>query len=165
MKRKMTVSEIITVLYYLSYYLNSLTGKFSSNAFSQNLETGNKIHKKLGYSQDKYIFQRFVEVDGEYWQIIGKPDEVNEEEGYIGELKTYRNKKKKEKIKEIAETQANIYCFLSGFPKFKVYLYDALEDKKTYEKEYEANYKKAEEDIKKAVRRKKKAHKLLKKLK
>ena len=64
----MSVGEIIRYLYYLEQEILGSKPTYSS------LESGNRIHRRLGFYQEKYLFSRFVDVDKEWWLITGVPD-------------------------------------------------------------------------------------------
>lgn len=159
--RRISVNEIINYLYYndTNFYYKNFKNSNHQKKENNNSKNGSVVHRMLGFENFYYVFSKLIEVEvenntKEYWIVTGTPDEINIEEGYIGELKTYKDPNKKDFLIEVAITQGNIYCYLSGFKKFVVYIYSIPEEKFVYKEFFEANYNKALEDIKRGIYKK-----------
>ncbi len=107
------------------------------------------IHAKLGYT-NSISFGKFFEGKDYNFLIIGVPDFIGED--YIGELKVAFSKKSKEKQKKIGETQANIYSYIGGFPKYKLDIYRYYDQKLEEGEIKAAKYSKTIKDIKKGLK-------------
>ncbi len=150
--RRISVGEIERLLHYLE---EELSGYRIPESI---LREGQWIHMRLGYNQPE-IFKRFLFVEDELWLIGGAPDLIDES-GNIRELKTYRDGKRKGFLLEVGKTQANIYCWLTGLPRYCVDLYSIPEQKVTDSVCFDYDESKAVEDIKRAIERKKSLEKL-----
>jgi len=149
--RRISVGEIERLLYYIK---DELSGYKVPEKF---LHEGQWVHNRLGYNQPE-IFKRFFEyeVNGkrEYWMVLGAPDKIDTEQGIIYELKTYRHPKAKEFLLNVARSQANIYCWLTGLRKYCVDLYNMYEGKITDRICEDYSESRALNDIREAIERK-----------
>jgi len=147
MKNKISVGEIERYLFYLE---DELAGR---NPPEFVLREGSWLHQRLGYNQTE-IFKRYYQYQNELWLVLGCPDKIDEENGVVEELKTYRNHNRKDFFLEVGRSQANIYCWLTGLPRYAVVLYNAQtkEMKKYF---YDYDEEKAKRDIERGIEIKK----------
>ena len=120
--------EIVSAL----FYSKSLMSNKPPNSFVvRNIEAGDLVHKRLGYSQPN-IYSRFYFLkEISKWLLIkGAPDKVVLP--YVVELKTYNPKNKDTRI-QIATVQLQVYSFLTGLSDEKVVLYNNEIQKIDYE--------------------------------
>lgn len=136
----LTVSEI-------SYLL-----MLGPKRFSKGMVSGREIHKKLLFNQAR-VFARYHQVDDGGWiLIVGKPDRLKFEKnrGVVEELKTFLGKEQKKVQEKVGFFQAQLYCWLTGLPFLRLYLYDIEEKKIIKTLAYQANLFFVSEAIQKA---------------
>lgn len=158
MQNKISVGEVIKYLYYLK---SELSGFRIPEKY---LREGIYYHNRLGFNNTE-LYQRWYNYrkgkkHSEWWLVRGVPDRIVNEgkEIFVDELKTYRGGRKKDDLLEIGYTQANIYAWLLGIPKCRVYIYDPRISRLD-EYEYDFSWNKARRDIGKGIKIKKKLKK------
>jgi len=151
MIKKISVSEIERLLYYIQDELKGY------RVPDKVLYEGWMIHSRLGYNQPE-VFKRFYEYESngnkEYWLVYGTPDKIDYENGIIFELKTYRSARAKKSLLNVAKTQVNLYCWLTGLRKYCIDLYNINEGKITDSICEDYSETKAVDDIREAIERK-----------
>lgn len=105
---------------------------------------GGWIHQLVYPSEEEQL--PFKTIDGV--KISGKPDKVVR--GVVEELKTFHDDDWEVHLKQ-ASIQANIYCCLGGFKRYRVRLFHipSLKEKNF---RFMANYGKALKDIRRAIK-------------
>lgn len=145
--KRVGVGKIVGILYY-----NPLR-----RVPEEVLAEGTMIHVRLGFSGTT-TYRRFLELEGELYEIIGMPDKITEDDGigYVEELKVCSNPRRINEALEIGKTQANIYCWLSGLKNYMVHVYSPRTG--MVEKSYQGKYdeEKCLRDIRKGLKRIKK---------
>lgn len=146
MENTLSVSEITTLLFYQKANIKG------QRVPEEILRQGQIVHSRLGFNNIK-MFQRywFSETTNSWWLIRGMPDKINDKEGVVEELKTYYKWTRKTQI-EAGRVAGQIYCWLLGFKKFRIYFYNTLEEKIEKVEEYEFDEQKVKEYIEKAIK-------------
>ena len=150
MQNKLSAGEISNLLYYQNYPKVKIKCKTK-------YKSGNQLHKELGFTNQK-IYSRYYKrpYEDEFWRLNGIPDRINQNKGIVEELKTYRSERTKEKQRKAGETQINVYSFLTGLYKQKLYLYDTILGEYEEIQERCFDYDKFCSDVEKAIKIKKK---------
>lgn len=120
MKRRLTVSQIVGLLFYKG-------GEIVNSRMTPEwiLSEGKRIHDRLGFNQPQQFRRYILAEDGQWWLIIGDPDKVDQEAGLVAELKTYRTAKFPSKTLEAGILQVQIYCWLTGLPNWEIWGYSS----------------------------------------
>lgn len=105
---------------------------------------GDWIHQLVYPSEEEQL--PFKTIDGV--KISGKPDKVVR--GVVEELKTFHDDDWEVHLKQ-ASIQANIYCYLGGFKKYRIRLFH-IPSLKQRSFRFKANYGKASRDIRRAIK-------------
>ena len=138
----------------VSSLVNLLMGKPFNFVDSRYLSEGRWCHNRLGYNNMQMLQRQMYG-----YRVRGMPDLI--EDDLIIELKTYRSPKTKKYQEEKGAIQANIYCLLGSYSKYRVDIFDVKSDKLSIGKPIEADEKKARTNIKNALNFKHKLEKLV----
>ena len=122
-------------------------------SYSAGMSEGTRLHLEMGFT-NKRSFSKVVDDI----VVSGIPDRITN--GVIEDLKTYYSEESRDFYEAMAHCQCNIYCFLAGLKKYKIYMYHVPSGKMT-EIERLADYDQALKDIRKAVKVWKKLHEVL----
>jgi len=145
MQNKLSASEISNLIYYQTFNFPKIKHK-------SKYKSGNQLHKELGFTNQK-IYSRYYKrpYENEFWRLNGIPDRIDQREGVVEELKTYRSEETKEKQRKAGETQINVYSFLTGLYKQKLYLYNTVTKEFEEIQEGYFDYDKLYSDVEKAI--------------
>jgi len=142
---KLSVSTVVAIKFDPSRVLY--------RSYSKGMSEGTRLHLEMGFT-NKRSFSKMVD------DVIvsGIPDRITD--GVIEDLKTYYSEESRDFYEAMAHCQCNIYCFLAGLKKYKIYMYHVPSGRMTII-EKSADYDQALRDIRKAVRVWKKLHEVL----
>jgi len=127
---RLGVSKIITDLFY-----------GGRQPFRRDVMSGDVLHARLGFLGDE-VYCRFLELPEAYVKLCGAPDRIVMEGGrlYVDELKTTYNHQ--EYMERIAYVQLQLYMFLTGITRGRIFVYDKSkgELRMVREVEYDENF-------------------------
>jgi len=127
---RLSVSKIINDLFYQGQpYVR------------RDIASGDILHARLGFVGDE-VYCRFLELDNAYVKLCGAPDKISYENGklYVDELKTTHNRLGF--AERVAFTQLQLYMFLTGITRGRIFIYDKSrgELRMVKEVEYDENF-------------------------
>ena len=142
---KLSVSTVVAIKFDPSRVLY--------RSYSKGMSEGTRLHLEMGFTNKRSFSKMIDDVI-----VSGIPDRITD--GVIEDLKTYYSEESRDFYEAMAHCQCNIYCFLAGLKKYKIYMYHVPSGRMTII-EKAADYDQALRDIRKAVRVWKKLHEVL----
>ena len=150
MKRRGKISLPVSVIVNILHDPVRVLRRSYHRGFSEGL----RVHEELGYTNRRV----FTKVVGEF-VVSGIPDRIVDDR--VEDLKTYYSEDSRLWYERLAHTQCNLYCFLTGLPRYRIVFYNMELNKITHKIDVAADFDQALRDIKKAGRIWKKLHKVL----
>lgn len=139
---KISASEIASLIVYGPLRNFSYTNQ-------EKMDIGRYAHLKFGFTNVKK-FTRFIVIDDYLVEITGYPDRIDYNNATIEELKTF-NRRDLSKQEKAGIIQLQIYLFLTGMTKGKIYLFNVEGEKITKRLEIEYDENQIIDYIKKAI--------------
>jgi len=109
---RLSVSKVISDLFYQGQPF-----------IKRDVVSGDVLHARLGFTGDE-VYCRFMELENSYVKLCGAPDRISLDQGrlYVDELKTTYNRT--EYMERVAFTQLQLYMFLTGIQRGRIFIYD-----------------------------------------
>ena len=96
-----------------------------SGATTDNRPTGTELHRQLGYDNDNLLGRKYSDPwTGQTVLLIGQIDRLDH--GIVVELKTVKKRRNIKKQIRQAKGQVLCYCYIAGFKKYRIVVYDAI---------------------------------------